>query len=367
MPEPPTSTTGAHASDDGTALPQLPDGDLRDDPRADPRMVAALAAFGLDRQSPPLPVAADSPREALLDYAAQTEAGFGGLFDALLTGLAPVRGVSQETAIVAGPDGNDMSLRIHRPTVRPGNGPLPCVVHFHGGGGVILSAADPCYERWRDELAAQGAMVVGVEFRNAAGKLGNHPYPAGLNDCAAATAWVLEHRAELNVGAVVVSGESGGGNLALAVALKAAREHWSRRPDGVYAIAPMIASRWDKPADLPSQTENDGYLISCGLLAVMGAVYDPLGAHSNDPLCWPQRASDADLVGLPAHVISVNELDPLRDEGLSYQRRLLRNGVSAVGRIVTGTVHAGDVFFAAAMPDVYAATIRDIHGFAGQL
>jgi len=96
-------------------------------------------------------------------------------------------------------------------------------------------------------------------------------------------------------------------------------------------------------------------------------LYDPLAAHAADALCWPHRGSDAELTGLPPHVISVNELDPLRDEGLSYQRRLVRNGVSAVGRVVAGTVHAGDVFFRAALPDVYAATVRDICGFARQL
>src|SRR6201987_3590990 len=245
------------AADGGVAQLDFPPRDLRDDPRADPRMVAALAPFGLDRQPPPLLVSAASPLEALLDYAAQTEASFGGLFDALLGGLAPVERVSRQTVTVAGRDGNDLSLRIHRPAGRPGDATLPCVVQFHGGGGVILSTLDSCYERFRDELAAQGVVVVGVEFRNAAGKLGNHPYPAGLNDCAAATVWALEHRAELGVEAVVVSGESGGGNLALAVALKAARERWGRRPDGVYAMAPMIASPWDKPADLPSQREND--------------------------------------------------------------------------------------------------------------
>jgi acetyl esterase len=330
-------------------------------------MVAALAPFGLDRQSPPLPVSASSPREALLDYAAETEANFGALFDALLSGLAPVEGISRQTVAVRSRHGNNISLRIHRPAGRPCDATLPCVVHFHGGGGVILSAADSCYERWRDELAAQGAVVIGVEFRNAAGKLGNHPYPAGLEDCAAATMWALEHRAELGVDTVVVSGESGGGSLALAVALKAARDQWRHRPDGVYAIAPMIASPWGKPAALPSQRENDGYLISCALLAVMGALYDPLAAHATDALCWPYHAGDAELVGLPPHVISVNELDPLRDEGQSYQRRLVRNGVSAVGRVVAGTVHAGDVFFRAAMPDVYAATIRDICGFARDL
>jgi acetyl esterase len=367
MPEIHISGDAPPVADGVVAQLDSPPRDLRDDPRADPRMVAALAPFGLDRQSPPSPVSAASPREALLDFAAQTEANFAGLFDALLAGLAPVEGVSRQTVTVAGHDGNDVALRIHRPAGRAGDAALPCVVHLHGGGGVILSAMDSCYERFRDELAAHGAVVVGVEFRNAAGKLGNHPYPAGLNDCGAATAWALEHRAELGMGAVVVSGESGGGNLALAVALKAAREQWRHRPDGVYALAPMIASPWDKPAALPSQRENDGYFISCALLAVMGALYDPLAAHATDALCWPYYAADAELVGLPPHVISVNELDPLRDEGQAYQRRLVRNGVSAVGRVVMGTVHTADVFFRAAMPDVYAATIRDICGFAREL
>jgi acetyl esterase/lipase len=65
-------------------------------------------------------------------------------------------------------------------------------------------------------------------------------------------------------------------------------------------------------------------------------------------------------------VVSVNELDPLRDEGPAYLRRLVANGVSAVGRTVSGTVHGGDMYFRAAMPDAYAANVRDIHGFASQ-
>jgi len=335
---------------------------LKDDPRADPRLVAALSLFGLDGDQPAPPVLPSSSREELLAFAQGAEDGFGAVFAALFAGLPPVAGVERKTVTIPGPDGNDLVLYVHRP--EGADAVLPAVVHFHGGGGVILQAADTCYARWRDELALTGLVVVGVEFRNAAGALGAHPYPAGLNDCAAAVRWTAARRDGLGVGPIIVSGESGGGNLSLAVALKAKREGWAAEIDGVYALAPMIAGTWNKPPELPSQQENDGYFIGCALLSIMGALYDWAGAHADEATCWPSRASDEELAGLPPHVISVNELDPLRDEGLAYQRRLVANGVSAVGRTVNGTVHAGDVFFRNAMPDVYAATIRDIHGFA---
>jgi acetyl esterase/lipase len=63
-------------------------------------------------------------------------------------------------------------------------------------------------------------------------------------------------------------------------------------------------------------------------------------------------------------VISVNELDPLRDEGLAYYRKLLRAGVPAIGRTVNGTCHAGDMIFEAAMPDVYRSTVDAVRSFA---
>jgi acetyl esterase/lipase len=97
---------------------------------------------------------------------------------------------------------------------------------------------------------------------------------------------------------------------------------------------------------------------------LLGSIYDPDKTHADDPTCWAGVASHDDLTGLPAHVISVNELDPLRDEGLVYYRRLLAAGVPAAGRIVVGTCHAGDLLFPALMPEVFAASVRDISGFA---
>src|SRR5262249_42529185 len=148
--------------------------------------------------------------------------------------------------------------------------------------------------------AATGVVVVGVEYRNGAGALGNHPFPAGLNDCSTALAWVYDHREELGITTLTVAGESGGGNLTLATTLKAKRDGNLHMIDGVYALVPYISGAYgwteaERLRELPSLVENDGYFIACSMCALMAEVYDPGAAHSQDPLCWPYFATEGDL------------------------------------------------------------------------
>ncbi|MGL5867184.1 MAG: alpha/beta hydrolase fold domain-containing protein, partial [Dermatophilaceae bacterium] len=195
-----------------------------------------------------------------------------------------------------------------------------------------------------------------------------HPFPAGLHDCTSALAWLAASRERLGISTIIVSGESGGGNLALATTLAAKRDGQLDQIDGVYAQCPYISNAYAAPPpELTSLVENDGYFMSCEQMSTLAVAYDPSGEHATNALAWPYHATVDDLRGLPPHVISVNQLDPVRDEGLAYYRRLLDAGVSAVSRTVNGTSHAGDVLFGEAMPDVYAATIRDIRSFAGSL
>ena len=77
---------------------------------------------------------------------------------------------------------------------------------------------------------------------------------------------------------------------------------------------------------------------------------------------WPAFATDEDVRGLPPTVISVNECDPLRDEGIAFYRLLLRNGVSARCRQVMGTVHGTEIF-SSACPDISRDTARDLAAF----
>ena len=260
-------------------------------------------------------------------------------------------------------DGNEIQLFVHQP-VAP-KGARPCIVHIHGGGMAILSATAPEFVRWRDSLADKGVVVVGVEFRNAGGHLGTHPFPAGLNDCVSAVRWVYANRSGLGISTIVVSGESGGGNLSLSTTLRANREGWVDEIDGVYAMCPFIYGDYaDPPAQLPSLRENNDYAaIECSMMAGLVKAYDPAGENGANPLAWPYHASKSDLVGLPPHVVSVNELDPLRDEGIAYYRKLAAAGVPTVGRTVLGTSHSADQFFDV-LPEVCEETARSIVGFA---
>jgi acetyl esterase/lipase len=85
--------------------------------------------------------------------------------------------------------------------------------------------------------------------------------------------------------------------------------------------------------------------------------------EARDPLAWPGFAEADDVRGFPPTVISVNECDPLRDEGINFYRLLLAADVPARCRQMMGTMHGTEIF-AIACPDISRDTARDIAAFA---
>ena len=348
-----------------------PDRGLRTDPRIGPELLAFLTRFQLDGAAAGPPVTRGSSDEAAAAFMRQWDLDAESLYEAMPNELpGDADSVMHVEETISGVDGNPIALRIYRPA--DGAGPLPCVVYLHGGGMTISRAFGKIHRRWSRDLAATGMVVVGVDFRNACTPAGTNPFPAGLNDCSSALAWLHGNRTRLGITTIVLQGESGGANLALATALKAKRENALDSIDGVYAMVPYISGGYGwtderKHRDLPSMIENDGYFINCAAMDVMVRMYDPTGANAENPLCWPYFATEEDLRGLPPHVISVDELDPLRDEGQAYFHKLLHAGVPAVGRINLGLVHAAEMLFRQAVPRDYLATVRDINQFAADL
>ena len=151
--------------------------------------------------------------------------------------VEPVHEVRDTT--VPGPAG-DLRVRVHRPA---GDGPLPTLVYFFGGGWTLgsVETADGICRRLANATPCQ---VVTVGYRLAP----EHPFPAAVLDCHAATRWLAEHAVDLGVDPdrLVVGGDSAGGNLAAAVTLLA-RAEGGPRLAGQLLVYPNTDQRADRP------------------------------------------------------------------------------------------------------------------------
>lgn len=337
---------------------------ILEDPRIDP---AIKAIFGALSFPPPAPAAT---REELLAEANSPEAvarreGMTAFLDALDNEqIAPKAGlVVSEHTFTSQPDGNTARIRFVRPE---GDAVIPCVYYIHGGGMASGSCYDGNYRAWARLIAANGVAVAAVDFRNCLTPSSVPevaPFPAGLNDCVAGLEWVAKNAAALGIdpGHIIVAGESGGGNLTLATGLRLKREGRLDLIRGLYALCPYIAGSWPQP-NLPSSTENNGILLD--LHGNFGALaYGIEELHARNPLAWPLFATEDDVRGLVPVVITVNECDPLRDEGVEFYRLLRRAGVPAICRQVMGTIHGTEVFIVA-LPDVSRDAAASIAHFA---
>ena len=338
--------------------------DAQQDPRLDPRIKAILEMI------PPTGATDVASREEMLAEARSPEGlaaaeAWRQLSEALDSEeMAPSAGLRIHTEeIVSSPDGNTIKLQVVRPDT---DEILACIYYVHGGGMMSGSCFDGPYRSWGRLLAAQGVAVVMVDFRNcisASSAPEVAPFPAGLNDCVSGFHWTVEHAPELGIDPdrIIISGESGGGNLTLATGMSLLRSGHINQVKGLYALCPYIAGSWPRP-ELPSTTENDGIFITVG--SNRGAMAYGIGAfEAGDPLAWPLFATVADVTGLAPVVINVNECDPLRDEGIAFYRLLLQAGVPARCRQQMGTAHGADVM-TIICPDISRDTARDIVAFA---
>lgn len=339
---------------------------LADDPRIDPRIKAMFGAFEL----PPQPNAVS--REQLL-AGARTEAALAATaeLDAFLHSMgteeiAPSNGLTIRTEhFVSAPDGNTANIHFIRPE---GDEILGCVYYIHGGGMLTQSCYDGNYQAWGRMIAAKGVAVAMVDFRNAllpSSVPDVAPFPAGLNDCVAGLKWVSEHAAALGIdpARIVIAGDSGGGNLTLATGMKLLADGDIGLIRGLYALCPFIGGIWPL-ANSASSIENEGIFLSVhNNRYAMG--YGIEAYEAGNPLAWPSFARAEDIIGLPPVVISVNECDPLRDEGINFYRLLLHNGVAARCRQIMGTVHATEIF-PVMCPDISHDTASAITRFASE-
>jgi acetyl esterase len=229
---------------------------------------------------------------------------------------------------IPGP-GGEVPVRIYTPS--GADSPAPCLVYIHGGGWVIgtLDTTDTICTMVANRA---GCKVVSVDYRLSP----EHKFPAPFDDCAAAVAWVHENAAELGVdpNRIAVGGDSAGGNLATAIALKAKADGG---PPICYQL--LIYPVTNHGFDTASYKENgEGYLLTEAMMRWFWDHYLNSEGEGANPLASPLLAED--LSGLPPAMVVTAEFDPLRDEGEAYVARLEAAGVPVEHTRYDGQIHA---------------------------
>lgn len=264
---------------------------------------------------------------------------------------APASGITDmEDVEIAGPRG-PLRLRIHRP--RGVAGPLPVLVFFHGGGWVLCSFDTHDYAC--EEIATKTpCIVVSVDYELSP----ESQFPGPVDECYAATVWASENAAKLGAkpGPVAIGGDSAGGHLAAAVALRA-------RDNGLpLALQVLIYPVTDATFDNGSYLEfAEGFgLTRVAMIWFWEHFLGPDG-DADHPEASPLRAKDVSGVA-PAYVVTA-EYDVLRDEGEAYAAKLKAAGVPTDFHRVDGLLHGfvtqKDLFDGTAIEhDSIAAALR---------
>ncbi|HXQ59250.1 MAG TPA: alpha/beta hydrolase [Acidimicrobiales bacterium] len=293
-----------------------------------------------------------------VDFAALDADSFRRLFRDSLGALdhaappADVSSVDNET--IPGP-GGPIRIRVYRPRAEEA---VPVVTYFHGGGWVI-GDIDTHDGTCRTLCHRTGAVVVSVDYRLAP----EHRFPAALDDCEAATAWVADHARHLggDPERLAVAGDSAGGNLAAAVTLRA-RERGGPALRAQALVYPAVDFTTERPS---VRSNGEGYLLTAAAMRWFCAQY--LGDHDpGDPMASPLLADLAAGPALPPAVVAIAEFDPLRDEGRAYAEGLAGAGVPVHLLEFPGLVH-GFMGLGALSPASARATDEVWAAFAGLL
>jgi acetyl esterase len=231
-----------------------------------------------------------------------------------------------EKRTITGPS-SKLPIRIYRPNSLKIN---PALVFFHGGGWVLnfLDIYEPAL---RKLAKLSNLVVIAVEYQKAP----EHPFPAPFNDCFSTLEWVINNASQLGIdhNKIGVGGDSAGGNLAAAVAIKA-RD--IKLIDLAFQL--LIYPCNDKNMKYESAEKfSENYGLTTRAMKWFWNQYLSNQKYENDPYAIPSTAQS--LTGVAPAIIFTAEFDPLLDDGKNYYLKLKKDLVECVYKEFGGQIH----------------------------
>ena len=221
-------------------------------------------------------------------------------------------------------------IRIIRPESRPEAGVF---MHIHGGGG-MYGNADMQDQRLLQLANSTGLACVSVEYRLTP----ENPYPAGLDDCEAVAAWLVDGAAnQLNTNFLSIGGESAGAHLSVCTLLRL-RDRLGSMP---FSAAVLIAGIYDMTFTPSASNFHEKLILTTRDIKRFTAALLQNGEDAKDPDVSP-------LYGLlekmpPAH-FSVGTKDALLDDTLFMAARWAQNQSDTELEVFPGACHVFQYF-----------------------
>lgn len=228
---------------------------------------------------------------------------------------------------------SSVRVRIYQPSILKKNS--SALLWFHGGGWTL--GKPEMDEAFLQKLADEASiLVVSVDYRLAP----EHPFPAAHNDARAVLSWIRDNTLDLNVdpNRIHIGGSSSGANIAAGLALYE-RDNKKEFPKiaSMLLYYPVLDDRLNT---LSMAEINDPRTITKSFIKSRWEAYIGTG-KSPSPYASPARAKH--LKRMPITTLLVAELDPLRDEAVSFASRLWSDGVGCDLHVFRGGIHGFDV------------------------
>lgn len=230
---------------------------------------------------------------------------------------------------IPGPCG-PIGARLYDPT--PGDTqPSTALVYYHGGGFMIGSPAS--HDGFvRRLVAGLGMPAISVDYRMAP----EHPFPAAIDDCMAAAQWAATQLGPAlgrSVEGLVIAGDSAGGNAAAVIV-----NEMHSKGGAPILLQALLYPAADYVNDYPSRSAHGaGKMLEKKAMDFFADANTPPGTNMADPRISPLFANIEP--GAPPAIVVVAELDPLRDEGAAYAKKLEAAGVQVTFMEAMGLIH----------------------------
>lgn len=200
------------------------------------------------------------------------------------------------------------------------------ILYTHGGGFAVGSAAS--HRKFAGHLAKQlGVTAVAIDYRRAP----EHPFPAQIEDATAVYHELLERGFKSQN--ITTSGDSAGGNLAIATVLKL-RDDGMALPGSVIVFSPWLDMEHIGQT-LETNHATDALVSKAILQGMSGMFLGETGSCTN-PLTNPLKASYQDF---PRLYIAAGSLETLLDNATDLEQISKAAGVDVTLSVVDGMQH----------------------------